>query len=230
MQQDDYAFPQARILFFSRSPEPGRTKTRLIPPLGAKGAAHLHITLLRDVIERAVAARLAPVELWCYPDCSHPLFQQLRQALDIVLCEQHGKDLGERMHHAFTRALGEANYALLCGTDCPGLNAQAISRCLSALATEYEAVMIPAEDGGYPAIGLRQPAPWLFKNMRWGDSGVAVRTRNRLATAGLRWSEPMRLWDVDDEADLARLRSAYPQIWQEISPFFFAATRAQGGG
>ena len=69
-----------------------------------------------------------------------------------------------------------------------------------------DAVIVPAEDGGYALIGTRAAQPALFSEMHWSTPGVMAETRCRLERLGLRWQEPLTLWDVDIPADLERLR------------------------
>jgi hypothetical protein len=78
------------------------------------------------------------------------------------------------------------------------------------LAGGDDAVLAPAEDGGYVLIGLKRAPAALFERMRWGESTVMAGTRERLAALGLRWRELETLWDVDRPEDLARLRGALP--------------------
>ena len=70
-----------------------------------------------------------------------------------------------------------------------------------------DAVVFPAEDGGYVLIGTRRPEPALFSDMRWSTPGVMDETRRRLRQLGLTWQEPVTLWDVDLPEDLDRLRA-----------------------
>jgi glycosyltransferase A (GT-A) superfamily protein (DUF2064 family) len=69
-----------------------------------------------------------------------------------------------------------------------------------------DAVVVPAEDGGYALIGMRRAEPALFCDMRWSTPHVMGATRQRLRQLGLSWQEPVTLWDVDVPADLERLR------------------------
>ena len=82
-----------QIAIFARAPVPGAAKTRLIPLLGAEGAAKLHEKLVLHAIANARAADVGPVTLWCAPDSSHPFFAQT----GVALADQHGADLGARM-------------------------------------------------------------------------------------------------------------------------------------
>lgn len=197
------------ILIFSRAPRPGAVKRRLIPALGAQGAAELHERMTEVALETAVSAGVAPVQLWCAPSAEHACFQRLRERYAVTLHCQVGADLGARMHHAFTTVLREHAYAILMGSDCPFLTAEDISTAAEWLMTGWDAVIGPALDGGYVLIGLARPAPDLFADMAWGTDAVLAVTRQRLRSMGWRWSELAARPDVDRPADLDRL----PRHW-----------------
>ncbi|WP_366931501.1 TIGR04282 family arsenosugar biosynthesis glycosyltransferase [Thiocapsa sp.] len=198
-------YPNARILIFAKAPIPGQVKTRLIPTLGPAGAAELARDLLERLVRRLAGARLAPVELWCSPDPGHPLFRDLSESAGVALRTQRGEDLGERLSAAAEDALGRAEAVLLVGADIPELDADYCASALSALA-DFDAVLGPAEDGGYVLLGLKAPAPELFTDMPWGGERVAAITRGRIASLGLRCSERATLWDLDRPEDLLRYR------------------------
>jgi hypothetical protein len=193
-----------RIAVFARAPVPGEAKTRLIPLLGAEGAAQLHAQLARHALRVALAADTGPVELWCAPDCDHPFFRHCAEELGVVLRAQRGADLGRRMACAFERALGENAPLLVMGSDCPAITPSLLQAAAFALET-HEAVIAPAEDGGYVLVGLSAPDPGLFERIAWGSAAVMEETRARLARAGTRWKELETLWDVDRPEDYARL-------------------------
>ena len=198
-------FPNARILVFAKAPVPGQCKTRLIPALGAEGAARLAETLLCQTLERVTSAGLAPVELCCAPETTHPLFLRLSERLQLRLQAQRGPDLGARLRAAAESALERAEQVLLIGTDCPDLDAGYLQQALQAL-TKQRAVLGPAEDGGYVLLGLRREAlsalPLLFTKMPWGSAQVAQITRERMRDAGLAWTELASLADIDQPQDL----------------------------
>jgi uncharacterized protein len=202
--------PHARILIFAKAPIPGLAKTRLIPALGAEGAAELQAELVRRTLSTACGAALAPVACWCAPDPSHPLFGRLAQALPLTLHPQSGADLGARLHQALAETLQTAQYALLTGSDIPALKGRHLQQALSWLHQGEEAVLGPAEDGGYWLLGLRRPAPALFDGVPWGSDRVLTVTRQRLNHLGWRWRELETLWDLDRPADLARYRGLVP--------------------
>ena len=192
----------AAILVFARAPNPGEVKTRLIPALGADGAASLHASLVERVLGAARRVAGARLELW--GSASHAFFDDCSRRYGASLHEQCGGDLGERMAHAFASALQAADRVVLVGSDIPALDAGYLQRALAML-EEVPAVLGPAEDGGYVLVGLRRPEPALFEGVAWGSAGVLVQTRERLARLGLRWRELEPLCDLDRPEDLARL-------------------------
>lgn len=193
-------------MIFSRAPLPGRCNTRLIPHLGARGAARLQRSLLENTLATVASSRLAPVELWCTPHCNHTVFRQARLHRGIALKTQPAGDLGKRMDHVLRRSLRKARYVLLIGTDCPALTADHIGHALEALADGSEVVIGPARDGGYVLIGARRNLPTLFKGIPWSTPGVMTATRRRLSWIGASYTELAPLWDVDRPEDLRRAR------------------------
>ncbi len=195
-------------MVFARAPQPGRCKTRLIPALGAQGAAALHGWLMRRTLASALAAAVAPVELWCEPDTRHPCLRQCGDSLGIALRTQIGGDLGERMDGAFAAALATRSWALLIGSDAPTLGAEDLRQASAALTEGCDAVIVPAEDGGYVLIGLARPQPAIFRNMSWGGDTVLEATLQRLRRLACNTAVLAPRWDVDRPADLERLRAA----------------------
>lgn len=198
-------FPRGRLLVFAKAPVPGRVKTRLVPALGEQGAADLHRFLVDDTLCRTVRADICPAQLWCAPDCEHPIFRDWQQRFGVELRRQEGADIGGRMHHALALALDTADYAVLVGTDCPELDADDVAGALGCLDAGCDAVFVPAEDGGYVLIGLRRSEACVFAGVDWGGPRVMEQTRERLRTLGWRWRELPARWDVDRPEDLDRL-------------------------
>jgi rSAM/selenodomain-associated transferase 1 len=191
------------VAVLAKAPIPGLAKTRLIPALGAGGAAALQARLTERAVATASGAGIGPVTLWGAPDEHHATFAALRTRLRVALAPQPGADLGERMLAALVAANGPA---LVIGTDCPALAAGHLREAADVLRGGSDVVIFPAEDGGYVLIGMRAPQPALFSGMRWGTPDVMDETRRRLRQLGLSWREPATLWDVDVPSDLARLR------------------------
>ena len=195
------------VAVFARAPVPGQAKTRLIPVLGAAGAAGLQAALIRRAVATATAAAVGPVSLWCAPDCAHPVFTGCGDEFGIELVPQHGPDLGARMRHAF-EVLCARQPALLIGADCPALTAAALHAAAAALRDGDDAVFIPAEDGGYVLVGLARPLAPLFDDIAWGSDRVMAQSRDRMRGAGVRWRELASSWDVDRPEDFARLAAS----------------------
>ena len=191
------------VAVLAKAPLPGFAKTRLIPALGAGGAALLQARLVERAVATACAAVIGPVTLWATPDESHPLFQAIGAHLGVTLARQGDGDLGTRM----LAAVAAANTpALVIGTDCPALTSDHLRAAADVLRGGGDAVVIPTEDGGYALIGMREPQPALFADMPWSTAGVMAETRRRLTRLSLSWREPARLWDVDLPQDIERLK------------------------
>lgn len=196
--------PGCAVIVMAKAPVPGLAKTRLIPALGAQGAAALALTMLRHAVGQALAAGIGPVTLCSTPDAQHVAFIELASDARLSLAAQGEGDLGARMQRALNGALAVRDGALLIGTDAPGLDAAYLRDAARALST-HDAVLGPAHDGGYTLIGLRRPAPPLFDAMPWSTAEVMALTRERLHAIGLRWAELPPLHDIDEPADLVHL-------------------------
>lgn len=193
------------VVVFARAPQPGAVKTRLIPLLGAEGAAALHVRLVKHALETAGKTALHQVELHCAPDASDPFFQSCAGYYGVTVKAQAGGDLGARMQAAFTQALTQHARVLLIGSDCPALTARHLRQAEQALRDGADAVFVPCEDGGYALIGLKHVESRLFDGIAWGTDGVMAETRLRLKQLGWSWRELETLWDVDRPEDYRRL-------------------------
>ena len=200
-----------RIIIMAKEPRAGLAKTRLIPALGAEGAAKLAQRLLQNTLAQALAADLGPVELCITPDRNAPCWQPWADDGRIELCQQVSGDLGQRMAAAATRGLAQGTPVLLIGTDCPRLDSAQLRTMARALNTQ-DACLCPVRDGGYALLGLRRFAPALFREIPWSTDQVAELTRQRLRQLGWRWQESAPLWDLDEPEDLALLHQHYPQL------------------
>ncbi|WP_343034386.1 TIGR04282 family arsenosugar biosynthesis glycosyltransferase [Candidatus Methylobacter favarea] len=194
-------------MIFCKAPVPGQVKTRLLPALTPGQAADIHIELTIRTLQLATQNNLCPVQLWCTPTTDQPFFMASAAAYRVVLQQQQGFGLGERMHHAFGLTLGTYSQALLIGCDCPSLTERDLEEAITALSREKCCALAPAEDGGYVLIGLNRLHPKLFADIPWGTAGVLNETRARIARFNLRCHELQKQWDVDTPKDLARYRA-----------------------
>jgi rSAM/selenodomain-associated transferase 1 len=194
---------------FTRAPVAGECKTRLIPALGAEGAAELHRNLVLRTLQMAEQWRKgttdASVELWCAPDRSHAFFGECAGKFELSVRDQPPGDLGARMWLAMLDAVRGGCHPVLIGTDCPWLAPLDVASLHRAL-HDHDCAFVPAEDGGYVAVGLSRAIPELFTGVTWGSDRVMGQTRERARRFGASLVEIGCLPDVDLRQDLERLR------------------------
>ncbi|MDD5759340.1 MAG: TIGR04282 family arsenosugar biosynthesis glycosyltransferase [Desulfobulbaceae bacterium] len=190
------------LILFTRYPEPGNTKTRLIPALGADGAADLQ----RQLTEHAV---LKVKEVCCtQPDLALEIHFQGGDAAAMTswlgahnFRQQTAGTIGQRMERAFAHAFSSGRTAVvLIGTDCPGLNTDILHEAFDAL-HKNDLVIGPAVDGGYYLIGLKAPHPFLFDDISWGSASVLQQTLAKANSLTVSLLPPLH--DIDRPDDLA---------------------------
>ncbi|ACC78876.1 TIGR04282 family arsenosugar biosynthesis glycosyltransferase [Nostoc punctiforme] len=197
------ANPKQHLIIFTRYPEPGKTKTRLIPALGNLGAANLQremteytifqVQELQKAIAISVEVRFAGGDLQLMQDWL---------GLDLVYQSQGEGDLGSRMAQSLFDAFQSgAEKVIIIGTDCPGVNSQILATAFEKLHT-FDLVLGPAIDGGYYLIGLRQAIPELFVNIEWGTAQVFQKTVDIAQKLYLSHVNLSPLADVDRPEDL----------------------------
>jgi len=196
-----------RLVVFTRVPESGRVKTRLIPVLGVHGATALHRRLVLRTLRTAQAACLAQdvdPEIRFTGGDEEALHHWLG---DHWFCRrQKGADLGERMAGAFADSFNEgAGATVIVGSDCPELNSEVLAEAFSGLESN-RTTLGPADDGGYYLIGLSRPFPALFRNISWGTESVLGQTLEILARSGITASLLPKLSDIDRPEDLLTWR------------------------
>ncbi len=183
-----------RVVLFTRWPEPGRAKTRLIPALGADGAAALHRRLTERILCEMRRAGL-PMEVRTTGAAPTAFRAWLGEGPAYL--DQGEGDLGVRLLRA------AAPPVLFIGADIPDLAAAHLLQAAAAL-RDVPAVIGPAEDGGYTLLGLRDPMPFLFSDMPWGTDQVFSLTVGRLAARGIAPALLPMLADLDRPEDLPR--------------------------
>jgi rSAM/selenodomain-associated transferase 2/rSAM/selenodomain-associated transferase 1 len=206
------ATPQ-RLIVFTRFPEPGKTKTRLIPVLGAAGAARLQRRMTEHTIAAAAKAGRRPgltVEVR-HEGGNRALMQQwLGQQFSYR--PQGNGDIGLRMARACEAAFQDgAELTVIIGSDIPQISADIIHQAFDGL-LKNDLVFGPARDGGYYLVGLKNTIPsetycQLFDGINWGSGEVLSQTLQIAGASGLRFILLEMLGDVDRPADL--------HTWQE---------------
>ncbi len=201
----------AAVAIMAKAPVAGLAKTRLIPLLGAAGAARAQRGFALQTLATARAASTGDVTLWCAPEAAHHFFRALESRHGVPTRPQPMGDLGQRMATAMAHHFAHAAHTplLIVGTDCPALTQEHLQQAADALQT-VDVVLIPAEDGGYVLIGMRKPVPEVFAEVPWSTPQVLAQTQERLRLAGASWHELPTLWDVDEPVDWQR--------WQDLQP------------
>lgn len=192
-----------RLLVLTRLPVAGQVKTRLIPALGAMGAAALHRRLAERTLAMArsfVRGRQTGLEVWYTGGNARAARDWLGDGVGYH--RQPDGDLGRRMDLAFAKSFAtKARCVVLVGTDCPDLSEEILAQAFADLA-QVDVVLGPAEDGGYYLIGLAREQPRLFADISWGTGLVLEQTRTVIARHGLSYKLLPCLADVDRPVDL----------------------------
>jgi uncharacterized protein len=190
------------LVVIAKAPEPGRSKTRLCPPCTPEQAAALAEAALRDTLAAVAAApaRRRIVALDGAPGSWLPP--------GFELMAQWGEGLGERLGHALQAAGGPA---LVVGMDTPQVTPDMLAFAGQTLARPgTDAVLGPALDGGYWAIGLSRPDPAVFEGVPMSTADTCREQRRRLRELRLRTAGLPPLRDVDEIGDARAVAGAWP--------------------
>ena len=187
------------LLIFMRYPEKGKVKTRLARSVGEEKALEVYKALLDHTFEMANMAAA---------DKAVFMVDQVREYQPMVqyhfpIFLQRGSDLGERMQKAFEQAF-EQGYqkVVIMGSDCPGITEDILNEAFFQLG-DKDAVIGPAEDGGYYLLGLKKMIPELFSNKTWSTENVMLDTLIDLQNAEATYAFLPTLRDIDTVDDLA---------------------------
>lgn len=187
------------VVVMAKSPRPGRVKTRLAPTLTPQQSADVATACLRDTLAAVVAAP-ARRRLLCLDG---PAGAWVPPGLDVV--PQCGGDLSERLGGALDGLRGPV---LLIGMDTPQVTPSLLD--VAGLLDRHDALLGPAEDGGFWALGLRRPDGSLVRGVPMSTSSTGTAQRDRLEAAGLHVGELPTLRDVDTVQDLLAVAALAP--------------------
>ncbi len=198
-----------RLNIFTRYPEPGKTKTRLIPALGAEQAANLQRQMTEHTLTQVRALQNdRPTTMEVRFAGGDPSLMARWLGADLVYQPQGDGDLGTRMARSLSLAFqDDVDRAVIIGTDCPGLNAHLMAKAFEQLHLQHDLVLGPALDGGYYLLGLRYFIPELFIGINWGTSEVLQQTVAISQQVNLAIAYLPQLADVDRPEDLS--------VWQQ---------------
>ncbi len=193
------------LILFVKSPVSGRVKTRLAASIGDLHARNLYVCFVRDVVRTAKQIK-GDLHIFYHPPHS---IRQIKDVFGVArYCQpQTGKDLGEKMSHAFG-VIFRQHYrrALLIGSDTPDLPKEILDDAMSAL-NHHGAVIGPSVDGGYYLIGFRSETftATVFEHIAWSTGEVYAETLKNFSQQNLA-VHCLPIWqDVDNRTDLKDL-------------------------
>jgi uncharacterized protein len=225
------------LIIFTRYPEAGKAKTRLIPALGPVGAADLHRQMTEHCLREVRQFQAASGHCAQGPNSGLTIEVQFTGAttaqmqawlgVDLTYCLQAEGDLGDRLAAACHRAFAAGcQSVMIIGTDCPGLNALTLTQARQSL-QHHDLVLGPAQDGGYYLIGLRKFVPALFQGIAWSTANTLAETVVIARQHHLNTQYLPPLSDVDHPEDLIHWRKATTKISIIIPTLNEAASIAQ---
>lgn len=200
------------VIQFAKLPQLDRVKTRMQPHLSAEESLELHKHLVAHTYASLSQQVGWDYQLWVSGrEAEADYFDELAKDVPVgpSINIQSGTDLGQRMHHALASALKDYRYAVIVGSDCPALDAEAINRLLSHLKEGCSAALIPATDGGYVALAVSEVCSPLFDGIAWGTETVLEETCERLKQLNWEFQLEEALPDIDRPEDLSHIRH-YP--------------------
>ena len=197
------------VAVMAKASIPGKTKTRLVPPLTEDEAATLNTVFLRDAADNILsAAALANISGWMAyaPADSGPFFRS-HLPDSIGLIETVAPTLGECLLHAAATLLRGGHGAVcLINSDSPTLPVGYLAAAATALAAPGDRIVLgPSTDGGYYLIGMKRVHPALFEGIAWSTDQVFAQTLARAEALGHPVMQLPSWYDVDDAQSLRTL-------------------------
>lgn len=193
-----------RLIVFTRYPEPGITKTRLIPALGAVGAATLQRQMTEYVLAQAqLLQSIERVGVQVRFAGGNKQLMQNWLGNDLECLPQGEGDLGQKMANSLISAFqNQTKSAVIIGSDCPGLTPLSIAKAFQQLHLGNDLVLGSAIDGGYYLIGVNRFIPQLFAGISWGSDRVFSQTVAIAKSLNLATAYLPPLADIDRPEDL----------------------------
>jgi rSAM/selenodomain-associated transferase 1 len=214
------------IAVMAKASEPGRTKTRLVPPLHSEEAAAFNTAFLKDVSANLQAAACAaPIRGYMAfgPPGSESFFRETLPR-DIGLIEAWYPNFGDCLFTAIAKLLAAGHSsAVVLNSDSPTLPTSLLIEAADVLAQPGDRVVIgPACDGGYYLLGVKRQHRRLFEDVEWSTDRVKQQSIERAQEIGLEVYELPCWYDVDD---LGALRILHAELFDgrsfdpELAPY-----------
>jgi uncharacterized protein len=196
------------LVILTKAPQPGRSKTRLVPPLSTDEAADLARALLVDQLENLASYDGARLFIAFTPEKTAGFFEGFITQ-GFTCFPQRGQSLGERMSYAFGHLFADAfQNIILIGSDLPALPLAFFDRAYGLLEkSAADVVLGPSADGGYYLVGMNRLNTTIFDGIGWSRDDVLAQTIQKLAGVGLKYELLPECYDIDTAHDLGRLQS-----------------------
>ena len=204
------------LIVVAKQPAPGRTKTRLSPPLNPEQASKLYECFLNDTLDIIRQIEQVQPVIAYLPAGAENYFQQL--APDFELIQQDGPDLGARLDNAISSYLSRGyQCVVIMNSDSPTLPSTHLTEAFAALESGVDVVLGPCDDGGYYLIGVKQPVPRLLRGVQMSTSTVAADTIALAVEENLQVHYLPTWYDVDDAASLIRLVKEVKNSYRRVA-------------
>ena len=199
------------LIVFVKNAKLGHVKTRLAQTIGSEAALTIYKELIRTT-QKATKQTQAEVHIYFSETVETSNWSASKLAI------QHGSDLGARMRHAFLDSFDQGyKRVVLIGSDLPDITSAIINQAFDYLQTS-EAVIGPAEDGGYYLIGLSKMQTTIFEDMPWSESDLFQKTVDLLWQHQISFETLETLNDIDTFEDLeaSHFYQSNPDLQQKI--------------
>ena len=197
------------LIIFTRYPEAGKTKTRMIPLLGKEGAAKVQGEMTEYIVNKFSKLQEQNIEINIYFTGGNEDLMQQWLGNNFIYKLQSEGDLGHRMKTAFIDIFNNnVSQAIIIGIDCPEITIEILEKGFTLLEQNHDLILGEAQDGGYYLIGLNKIIPELFDNIKWGSPQVLQETINIAQNLNLNYYLLPPLNDIDRPEDL--------HIWEKF--------------
>lgn len=211
MPADPAVIATVAVAILCKTPEPGRSKTRLSPPLHPEECAGISACFIRDLA--TTIGRLAEdgdvTGYAVYTPVGSEAALRTLVPPSFEILPQRGDGFGERLLHGTADLLARHRGAILVNSDSPTLPLAILRAAVDAVSAGDQVVLSPAHDGGYTLIGLSRLHGRLFDDIPWSTADVHRLTVERAAALGLPVVDVPGWYDVDDAASLRLLEDEF---------------------
>jgi len=198
------------LVILTKAPEPGQSKTRLVPPLSFEEAAELARALLLDQLQNLAHLTTAQLFFAFAPPSAASFFAALLPR-ETSCFPQQGDSLGDRMRHAFEILFSRGfRHVFLIGGDLPAVPLETLADAVATLENkDSEVVLGPSLDGGYYLLGLSRLIPEIFEGIIWSQPDVLTLTTAKLVALNRKYKLISPWYDIDTMDDLRHLQADF---------------------